>query len=422
MKITRRQLKHLIETYQGLVGGPDTEGDEKEIFVFDTPEQNPLALGTTGEDIPDLTPASKQKIGVNVKASPEKQKAAIARSVPKKRFAQKADRIFGEKTFPGSNVFLIPVAGSEKELTGLAFNYDPQETRRDFSFTKTTAKNPKVAEYYSDPKPKKLSDIEMNIFQNRRLDFETSRHLVFDLSAEGISILSNLGVLVSEIEKIDLEHDIVFIPSLTGVSKNFAGLPRMILHSLFDPQGDDPNPNSFIDDIIRPLQEKISSHLSSLGLTPSLDAGINSEDKNVSDMAITISKIGTTAAFREAKIFTTSDVISEFLVQEITNSSPPAGATYLWGKKMERHKLEIFPKGQRGVTFNNFYFGFLPDGTKQIENRFLSGTELPSNHKFFEPNTPNSKAFFLELREDIKKAAAQIREKLKGKIVLVNTV
>ena len=228
--------------------------------------------------------------------------------------------------------------------------------------------------------------------------------------------------LVSEIEKIDLENDIVFIPSLTGVSKNFAGLPRMILHALFDPQGDRPNPNSLIDDIIRPLQDKIRKHVSSLGLTPGLDAGINSEDKNVSNMASVISKIGTTAAFREAKIFTTNDVISEFLVQEITNSSPPAGATYLWGKRMERHKLEIFPKGQRGVTFNKFYFSFLPDGTKQIENRFLSGTELPSNHKDFEPNTPNSKAFFLELREDIKKAAAQIREKLKGKIVLVNTV
>ena len=422
MKITRRQLKRLIETYQGLVGGPETEDDEKEIFVFDTPEQNTLAMGTTGPDIPDLTDASKQKIGVNVKVSPEKQKAAIARSVPKKRFAQKADRIFGEKTFPGSNVYLIPVAGSEKELSGLAFDYKPQATGRDFSFTKTTAKNPKVAEYYSDPKPKKLSDIEMNIFQNRRLDFETSRHLVFDLSAEGINILSNLGVLVSEIEKIDLENDIVFIPSLTGVSKNFAGLPRMILHSLFDPQGDSPNPNSFIDDIIRPLQDKIRKHVSSLGLTPALDAGLNSEDKNVSNMAIIISKIGTTAAFREAKIFTTSDVISEFLVQEITNSSPPAGATYLWGERMERHKLKIFPAGQRGVTFNNFYFGFLPDGTKQIENRFLSGTELSSNHKDFEPNTPNSKAFFLELREDIKKSAAQIRERLKGKIVLVNTV
>ena len=422
MKITRRQLKHIIESYQGLVGGPETEGDEKEIFVFDTPDQNPLAAGTTGTDIPGLTDASKQKIGVNVKVSPEKQKAAIARSAPKKRFAQKADRIFGEKTFPGSNVYLIPVAGSEKELTGLAFDYKPQATGRDFYFTKTTAKNPESAKYYSDPKPKKLSDIEMNIFQNRRLDFETSRHLVFDLSAEGINILSNLGVLVSEIEKIDLENDIVFVPSLTGVSKNFAGLPRMILHSLFDPQGEHPNPNSLIDDIIRPLQDKIRKHASSLGLVPALDAGINSEDKNVSQMAITFSKIGTTAAFREAKIFTLNDIISEFLVQEITNSSPPAGATYLWSKRMERHKLEIFPKGQRGVTFNNFYFGFLPDGTKQIENRFLSGTELPSNHKDFEPNTPNSKAFFLELREDIKEAAAQIREKLKGKIVLVNTV
>lgn len=422
MKITRRQLKHLIETYQGLVGGPETEDDKKEIFVFDTPDQNPLGAGTTGPDDPDLTASSKQKIGVNVKASPEKQKAAIARSVPKKRFAQKADRIFGEKTFPGSNVYLIPVAGSEKELSGLAFNYDPQETRREFYYSELDARKPEFAERMDNPKPRKLSKVEMNIFQNRRLNFETSRHLVFDLSAEGINILSNLGILVSEIEKIDLENDIVFVPSLTGVSKNFAGLPRMILHALFDPQGEYPNPNSFIDDIIRPLQEKIRKHASTVGLTPSLDAGINSEDENVSEMAINFSKIGTTAAFREAKIFTLNDIISEFLVQEITNSSPPAGATYLWGKKMERHKLEIFPKGQRGVTFNNFYFGFLPDGTKQIENRFLSGTELPSNHKFFEPNTPNSKAFFLELREDIKKAAAQIREKLKGKIVLVNTV
>ena len=66
MKITRRQLKYLIESYQGLIGGPETEGNEKEIFVFDTPEQNPLAVGTTGPEIPGLTDTSKQKIGVNV--------------------------------------------------------------------------------------------------------------------------------------------------------------------------------------------------------------------------------------------------------------------------------------------------------------------------------------------------------------------
>ena len=35
MKITRRQLKYLIESYQGLIGGPETEGNEKAIFVFD---------------------------------------------------------------------------------------------------------------------------------------------------------------------------------------------------------------------------------------------------------------------------------------------------------------------------------------------------------------------------------------------------
>lgn len=422
MKITRQQLVKLIESYQGLIGGPEAEDDEKEVFVFDTPDQNTLGQSTTGEPIADISSSTSQKIGKNVKAPGEKQKSAIGRSVKGKRFSLKADRIFGAKTFPGTNVYLIPIAGSEKEVSGLAFNYEPEDSRRDYSFTKSTNKRPGTESYWSDPKPKKLSDVEMNIFQNRRIDFDSARHQIYDLSAEGINILSNLGVLVSEIEKLNLEKDIVFVPSLTGTSKNFAGLPRMILHALFDSTGDDPNPNSFIDDILRPLYDKTNNHLSVLGLTPSLDAGIDSTDKAVSKMALLVSKIGTTAAFRNAKIFTSRDMISEFLVQEITDSSPPAGSTFLWGKDNQSKKLEILPKGQKGMTFNKFYFGFLPNGRNQVVDRFNSGTELSSNKEGFVENRPNSQSFFLELREDIKKAAAQIRERIKGKIILINVV
>ena len=422
MKITRRQLIKLIESYQGLIGGPESEEDEKEVFVFDTPDQNQLGLATTGKDDESLSVASKQKVGKNVKAPADKQKSAIGRSVKGKRFALKADRIFGTKTFPDSNVYLIPIAGSEKEVSGLAFNYEPEDSRRDYSFSKSIKKRPESEEYWSDPKPKKLSDVEMNIFQNRRIDFDSARHQVYDLSAEGINILSNLGVLVSEIEKLDLDKDIVFVPSLTGTSKNFAGLPRMMLHALFDSTGDDPNPNSFVDDILRPLYDKINNHLSGLGLTHALDAGIDSSNEEVSKLSMLVSKIGTTAAFRNAKIFTSRDMIAEFVVQEITNSSPPAGATYLWGKDNQPQKLEILPKGQRGMTFNKHYFGFLPNGSRQVINRFNSGTELGSSQEGFVDNRPNSQSFFLELREDIKKAAAQIRERLKGKIVLINVV
>jgi hypothetical protein len=497
MKITRRQLKRLIETYQGLVGGPESEEDEKEVFVFDTTDQNQLGLATTGEDDESLSVASKQKVGKNVKAPADKQKSAIGRSVKGKRFTLKADRIFGTKTFPDSNVYLIPIAGSEKEVSGLAFNYEPEDSRRDYSFSKSIKKRPESEGYWSDPKPKKLSDVEMNIFQNRRIDFDSARHQVYDLSTEGINILSNLGVSVSEIEGtentikaqelfaagldilddkdiegikdiedieevsekillkiseetglsiekldqiqaqmksngntaklvsvpgIDLENDIVFVPSLTGTSKNFAGLPRMILHALFDSTGDDPNPNSFVDDILRPLYDKINNHLSSLGLTHALDAGIDSSNEEVSKLSILVSKIGTTAAFRNAKIFTSRDMIAEFVVQEITNSSPPAGATYLGSIDKQPQKLEILPKGQRGMTFNNHYFGFLPNGSKQVINRFNSGTELGSRQEGFVENRPDTQSFFLELREDIKKAAAQIRERLKGKIVLINVV
>tara|TARA_R110002153_G_scaffold85896_1_gene213868 strand:- start:482 stop:1072 length:591 start_codon:yes stop_codon:yes gene_type:complete len=196
----------------------------------------------------------------------------------------------------------------------------------------------------------------------------------------------------------------------------------MMLHALFDSTGDDPNPNSFVDDILRPLYDKINNHLSGLGLTHALDAGIDSSNEEVSKLSMLVSKIGTTAAFRNAKIFTSRDMIAEFVVQEITDSSPPAGATYLWGKDNQPQKLEILPKGQRGMTFNKHYFGFLPNGSKQVINRFNSGTELGSSQEGFVDNRPNSQSFFLELREDIKKAAAQIRERLKGKIVLINVV
>jgi hypothetical protein len=222
---------------------------------------------------------------------------------------------------------------------------------------------------------------------NRIPEFELQRNIIFDIAAEGISILANLGVSIREMQDIDVENDIIFIPLVTGSASKFRASPHMIIHALFDTRSRG-GADSIVDLNVKPLQDKIRSWLmTEKDVMPnSLRPIRDFETDYAIQVANAMRKIGTTKAFRDDVLFTAYDVISEILTQEITKSRPPSGA----GIELQQGD---YPEGNASFTWNKKYLAEL-DVTDQI--------------------------WLFNLGKDVVRAAENIRQGLKGKVIILN--
>jgi hypothetical protein len=396
MKLSKENLKILIEAllqedYKGVIGSPlDAEGKRKitkknpkgefgEPIVFDSDEVNFLASAFSGDQYERFKDAAKrpgsgvdaqtiQAVGSVPRAPAEKQKRAAGRMFKGKKFTENAKWMMGSRVFPDSDVFIIPIAGGKKEASRLIFG-DQEE----------------IEELENKPRYE-MTEEEKFIVSNRIPEFELQRNIMFDISGEGISILANLGVSIGEMQNIDVENDIIFIPLVTGTAANFKASPHMIIHALLDTRSRG-GADSIVDLHVKPLQAKIREWLlNEKGVMPQSLRPQQDDDKDQIKIAQVMRKVGTTKAFRDDVIFTTYDVISEILTQEMTRSKPPRGTdiSLLSGD---------YPRNTASFSWNNTYLNQL-----SYEDKF----------------------WLLKLGKDIVRAAENIRQGLKGKVIIIN--
>lgn len=425
MIITNKKIKKIIkesiqrilsEEYKGIIGreidpetgkpinvNSDDEDDSGtgEPIVFDTEERNQLSDAFSDPEFIDRIPdeRTKKAIGPVPKAPASKQKQIGSRLFKGKKFKD-AKWMWGEKTFPGSNVYLIPVLGGAKEAAKLMFGTDPSKRIGDdsveFGRADLVYSDAEDKQFYEKNKIERhqMSAQEKALFRNRMVDFQTRRHLIFDLDAEGIQILTNLGVNIGEMSSINLDQDVVFVPLVTGTAKNFLASPHMILHALFDTTGE--TGGSEIDKIVNPIQERLADAISRLGINPgALAQRDSSEEKNYAPL---FQKLGTTSALRRGIPFTSNDLVSEFMTQEISQQSPKGIKTGLLYPPMPRDPNadpKAPPPRRRGMSYNVRMYSQLPHETRE---------EL------------------MKIREMIIEAVVKIRKLLKGKIVIINVV
>ena len=407
MKVNNKIIKRLIresisriikEEFKGIIGGEleqeadgtyvskrDDNTGEGQPQVFDSDETNLLAQRFDMFKDPSvrdsLSDQMRKNIGPIPKASSDTQKKIVGRMFTGKKFKSTASWMWGNNAFPGSNVYLIPIAGGKHEAAKLIFGHEAGHTKKDLTYSKQKDKGD--ASFYEEEGINRnyMTGQDIAIFKNRLVDFETRRHLLFDLQAEGINILTNLGVNIGEISSMNLQNDIVFIPLATGTARNFMSSPHMIIHAIFDTTGE--RGGTEIDKIINPIQDEMRDLIMSLGISP-----FRFGDSTVSPYMDAIRTIGTTRAFRDNVIFTSNDMVSELLTQEITNQSP---------------------KGyQRGRG------GFRPAITHE------TGASLNRNNLRLLP--AKTRKELLNVLNKIKTAAVQVRELLKGKIVIINVL
>lgn len=384
MKISKKNLQLLIkkhlnivkEDYKGIIGGP--RSGEGKPTVFDTEEQNFLASNFNDpEAIKQLDSDldTKHRIGPSSKANPAKQKSVVARMFSGKSFKENAEWMWGKKAFPGSNVFLIPIAGGSKEAAKLIFNYESDFESKDVTWSNAS---PEHRKYFSDEYKKERNDMsqqDLAIYKKSVVDFETRRHLLFDMSDEGINIMKNLGVNISEASSIDIEKDIMFIPLATGNSRNFISSPHMIIHALCDTTGE--KGGTEIDLIVNPLQASMLTLIDTMGVSPYT---LKLADKNLkSNIHNILRTVGTTYAFRKGLVLTSQDMVAEMLTQEITQQRP---------KDLNKTIPNV-----AGASFNPASFNLLSE-----------------EHQLA----------FMGFRESVVLASAQIKELLKGKVVVIN--
>jgi hypothetical protein len=363
MKISRDNLNYLIKTllkedYEGFIGGP--EPGEGEVTTMSGEELNRLAADLKTSDLSKLPPTLQKKVGTISKREPAKLKQSTARYFKGKSFLKKADRVFG-RSFPESDVFLIPFAGGAREAASLIFGYDDDFEQRDFSYSRASEEK---RQYFSGDDYDLMSPQRLALARNRLTTMDIRRHLIFDLFAEGINMLSNLGVTIQEAEKLDLENDIVFVPIASAQPGKFLATPHMILHALIDTTGE--KDGTQLDKIVQPLHEEILKIANDLGLSRNLVKEAYPDNEYFD----AFESLATTKAGRMKMIQTTSDMISEMLVQELAQ----------YGK---------------GLRYN-------PESLTQLPETTIAQLE--------------------DLKISIQNTAAQIRELLKGKIVLINVV
>lgn len=382
-KLLTKYIQNIInEEYKGTIGSPiekeynptlgRTEykrGKEAKPIVFDSEEENRLTQSTRNERIRTVFADDKQylkQIGPVSKASVSKQKKTGARIFSGKKFKRDAKWMLGEKAFPDRGVYIIPIMGGKKEAAKLMFNYEVPS-----NLTRGTSEWDKHEARYSA----------------QVADFDNQRHLIYDISAEGINILANLGVSIGEMKNIDAENDTIFIPISSTTAANFKASPHMIVHALLDTRshGIDAQ-RTVIDKAVVEINSTMRRYCRENDIDPLMLRG-NPRFPESEKLAKTIRKLGTTKAFRDNTLFTAKDFVTEILTQEITRSRPPS-------------KVDIdlragdYPKNNAAFTWNGYYMVRLPSLNDQL--------------------------FFFKLGKSVVKTANKIREVLKGKIVITN--
>tara|TARA_B100001093_G_scaffold517609_1_gene599686 strand:+ start:3724 stop:4818 length:1095 start_codon:yes stop_codon:yes gene_type:complete len=364
MQISRLNLKKLIKTllnedYEGFIGGPSP--GEGKVTTMSGDELNRISAELKGRDLSQIPPSLQKKIGKIADRAPAKLKKSAARYFKGKSFLKKASQVFG-RSFPDSDVFLVPFAGGSREAADLIFGYDDDFTQSDFAYSRAT---PEQREYFSDKDYNLMSPQRMAMARNRLTSMDIRRHLIFDLFAEGINMLSNLGVTIQEAEKLNIENDIVFVPIASAQPGKFLATPHMILHALIDTTGE--KGGTELDEIVEPLHREMLSIANDLGLSRNLVKEAYPDNEYFD----AFESLATTKAGRMKMIQTTSDMVSEMLVQEL--------AQY----------------GNKGLRYNLSSLAQFPEATKSK---------------------------LADFKVSIENTAAQIRELLKGKIVLINVV
>lgn len=363
MKITKKQLKSIIlntlnEEYKGIVGGklkqnPETGEWEREEgpITFDSDEQSTVAAS--------FTPAHSGDFRGTIPGAPgSKQKKGVSRLYSGKMFKKKASWMFGSKSLPNSNVYIIPIAGSEWEATNLMFNYETPKTERD-----------KYGSRRFGQLRSQLSPEELDVAKERGAHVDLQRHLIFDIASEGINILTNLGVNIGEMKAINKEKDIIFVPITSGTAARFTGTPHLMMHALFDPGASTTKTADFFDHVISYYFSMVDRPIQAWG---------KSKGMSYREVEEILYKLGTTNAYRKGMIDTNQDAFAEMLTQEMT--------------KQRANTMNRFPL-QAGLSFNREIFDSFP---------------------------PDIQASLVDFRRYLQHFMNEYKKSLQGKIVIIN--
>lgn len=435
MKLSKNKVKVLIresirsiifEQYKGIIGGelyqdPESgefvsdrpDEDSGEPIVFDSDEKNQLSAVFGSPELKkqvEINPELASQVGYIPKADTATQKKRAAKLFKGKRFTEQAKWMYGQRAFPGSKVYIIPIAGGKKEAAKLLFGYDEGFTREDMVYSRQSPETQKRVYHDRGIERKQMSQQDVDLYKRRIVNFNVRRHLLFDMSVEGIGMLTNLGVNLGEIgagdderddkgklvNMIDVDNDIVFIPLTTGQAPNFMSTPHMIIHALFDTTGE--KSGTELDLIINPLQEEIRGIVNDAGIAGNDLTRLLFSEEEKEDFRDVFQKLFTTKVFRlskpgKPKVFTSNDMTSEALTQEMTQQVPLG---YVADKKHDEEK----DYGKKSDLTHPIGFS--------LDKRQLK--KLPEDLQ----------SRMLSFLQKIKAAVPKVRELLKGKIVLIN--
>lgn len=363
MKLTEYQIKQIInsflaEEYKGQIGGklkknPETGEWEREEgpIVFDTDDQSDIAtaLGDQG---------SNRQTGTIPKTKPSVQKKGVGKLYQSKLFKKNASWMFGPRALPNSNVYIIPIAGSNREASDLLFGYQVQRPEsRTFGAIR-----------------KGLTDQEELIATEKGIHEDLQRHIIVDIQNEGIQILTNLGLNIAEMNAINKEKDIIFVPITSGVARNFTGTPHLLIHAMMDPGFSTTKTDKFFYGVL----EKYFEHCAN-PIARHIDAKYpNDNYKSFREYERIMNNLGTTKAFRDNRATEQNDRWAEMMTQEFT---------------MQKSKLKNRIPKEPGLSFNKEILLELP-------------SEIVSNLFYF--------------RKVLRAYMTEYRKYLQGKIVIIN--
>ena len=417
MKITKKELSQLInyylkEAYGGRIGSSkettpiywdkEPEYDKDGNIIPGTGKVYQNSQGDAGDRLSFSRDSSKsiedqkdeiiQDIGGNKEVLPGlyniissgKEKFSDPLNVQNRTssstYNEKLKKAFGDKAFPHSNVFVIPIIGSTLEV-GNRFSgaNDPTGTGDYIAWNNTRLFRKSHQRKTEKEKKEWLAAgnilVDDDTFMKLNSRFERyysksniNRHVMHPLSSsESFNILSELGVSVEEMENIDLEKDIVFVPMITTANPNYMGYAHLIAHAIFDitlhPDSDIMITSSYynslseLKNIIKKINDLVFSNRS---IFISTDRGIlepknksTPKPKPVSDNSSSMFEnkkiynllyenfdetlsnedlikavkeeffnLITTAAGRNKKLDALGDVIGEFYAQEFLKETP----------------------------------------------------------------------------------------------------
>jgi hypothetical protein len=491
MKISKKNLHLLIEEYlnEAFKGRIGKSRDETQIYWEKEPEYDEkgkpipgtgkLSQNTQGRTASSLSydrDRSKdraeekeefiQSLGIDRKILPGfantvmqgKEKLSDPLTVQKKSsgkvYDKKLNNAFSKKSFPSTDVYVIPLIGNMATLGGKFSKSNPDddfhEDRPDYTNTlafKKAYPNPteKDKKEWLDAGHRLVDDerfIQLRSKFSRYFNlFAQNRHIVHPLdSSESFNIISELGVDVEEMERIDVSKDIIFVPVMSTANPNYMGYPHLIAHAIFDIS---QHPNSI--PIVKKAYDSSRVELLNLINTISNVKLINKDQGLAAGQTVTIKQklretssnksiynfifesieiktefdsaeevkeaiysLLTTAAGRNRKADALADVIAEFYAQEFLKETPAhaVASTLSRGSKVEM----VFKES--GLNFPKEVFAKFGDPEKAGSNAIEDLTK-PENYSEIQKE-------LVRLREGIRKNCIDIKEYLRGKIVVID--